>query len=140
MLMDNLTRFQLDGEVLLVMCMESEPEIYPGVTCHVYQFIGDLRQDLAIVEIEAEGKTPAQEVQEGERTVQLYVSGEGSLIVIREDGKKEVFEAKKDLAVEINVGDKMQWKAAKGKKLVFAEMCRPRYAEGRYKNLVEDLD
>lgn len=137
--MDRISSFTLDGVSLPVLFVEAEPNIYPGVTCHVYGFVGDKNKDLAIVEIEPGGKTPAQEVLEGDRTIELYVHGEGTLYVVRKNGVKEVHVATEGLIVEVQLGDKMQWKAVEGRNLIFAEVCQPPYSEGRYKNLEEDL-
>lgn len=68
----------------------------------------------------------------GERTIEIYISGKGKLIVTKIDGRKVVY---KMGSVTVNIGELMQWQADKDSELVAAEVCFPPYKDGRYENI-----
>jgi hypothetical protein len=106
-----------------------------GVECDVYKFVGDSGKDLGIIRIKAGNKTPLQKILAGERTVEGYVSGEGGLTVIGVDCQRKIYAGKNGLAVEVKIGELMQWQAAPGSDLEVYEICYPPYETGRFENL-----
>jgi hypothetical protein len=129
--------FTFEGKADLVD-YESTYDVVPGVRCDTYKFRGDEGRDLAIVRVEPGARTPVQEVLiEGGRTVEGWMSGRGRLMVIRENGHIEEYVAGSagSQQVEVGRGDKMQWIADRGEKLVFSEVCWPPYEPGRFADL-----
>lgn len=111
-----------------------------GVECDVYSFDGDSSKDLAVVSVREGAKTPLQRVLSGVTTTEGFLSGKGTLTVELLDGTVETFkfdEQNQGEAVQIEVGQIMQWTADPGSDLVFYEVCEPPYEDGRYENLPE---
>lgn len=109
-------------------------KVAEGVECDVYEFVGDKSKDLGIIRVKAGHRTPLQKVLKGERTVEGYISGKGSL-TIASGGAKKVYVAEKGLEVEVKIGETMQWQAAPDSDLEVYEICFPPYEAGRFVNL-----
>jgi hypothetical protein len=110
-----------------------------GVTCHVYKFLNDDSRDLAIVEVQAGCKTPLQRVIGGDETIEGYFSGKGTLAVRSASGHQRIYEFHEPSEkVFVRCGDLMQWQAAEDQPLVFFEVCKPPYQDGRFENLSPD--
>lgn len=110
-----------------------------GVECDVYSFVDDSTKDLGVIRINKGFGTPLQRVLIGDRTIEGYISGKGRLIIHRLNGKFEIHKVgntpTKPPAIDIEIGDLMQWKASKHKPLVAYEICYPPYQDGRYENI-----
>ena len=107
-----------------------------GVVCDVYEFAGDRSKDLGMVTVQRGYKTPLQLVVGGDKTLEIFQSGQGVLTVIDQNNNtREYHFPSEQTEVEVKIGETMQWEALDD--LAFAEMCYPPYKEGRYKNLSE---
>lgn len=137
---DKLTQFTLDGSTVPVKFLETI-KVKNGVLCDVYCFVNDDSRDLAIVTVLSGYKTPLQRILLGEKTVEGYHLGAGTLTVTDENGKEQqyAFKAGDKGDVEVFVGQTMQWYANTRSDLVFYEVCRPPYKDGRFENIA-DLD
>lgn len=112
-----------------------------GVECDVYTFIGDDSEDLAIVRVSKGFKTPLQKILQGDKTIEGYLDGKGTLTVQHEDdtSKSYTFDATSTKnEVEVKVGQIMQWTASSDTGLTFYEICKPPYNDGRFENLAEE--
>jgi hypothetical protein len=115
----------------------------PGVSCDVYEYIGDSTKDLGIICIEPGANTPLQKVLSGDRTIEGYISGKGRIVVHRHlDNNVFVEEihhvsetSKRPYYVDIRVGDMIQLFADKDSELLIYEVCFPPYQDGRYQNI-----
>jgi hypothetical protein len=143
---DHLTTFEFKGMILPVEFVETL-EVTKGVRCHVYNFVGDDSKDLGIIEIEPGCKTPLQlvnDVEEGQKTIEGFVSGEGTLKIKRKSGANEIYivsnKIESPLSKDVEVGDNMQWTANADSKLIAYEICIPKYKDGRYTNLPEEVE
>ena len=85
-------------------------QVADGVGCDVYKFVGDDSKDLGIIRIKAGCKTPLQKVLKGERTVG-FISGRGRLAVTAPGGEQKIYDGENGLAVEVKIGELMQWQA-----------------------------
>lgn len=111
--------------------------VQQGVVCDVYQFKNDDTKDLGIIKIRARYQSPKQKVLKGDKTLQIFKEGKGSLEILRKNGVVEVYNYPGSVeSVEVNVGDIMQW-TAEGD-LVFYEVCYPPYTEGRFQDINTD--
>ncbi|SRR5258708_4929901 len=133
------TEFEFEGQRLSVSFVEPVAE-FPGVNSKVYSFIGDETKDLADIFIDAGAMTPRQRVVEGERTVEVYVSGIGRINVTRTTGEEESFEfggySTDRPFVTVLKGDIMQLQAAEDSIFIVSEVCcNPKYRPGRFENL-----
>jgi hypothetical protein len=134
---DPFTSFLFQSKNVPVSFIETS-QVVPGITCDVYEFVGDTEKDLGVVTIQPGFKTPLQQVLKGDKTIEGYISGSGTLSIKRIDGKQEVYqmnESKKSFSIEVMVGDTMQWQADKDSVLIIYEICFPPYMEGRFDNL-----
>jgi len=91
---------------------------------------------LGIVAVSKGSKTPLQKVLKGDKTIEGFLSGVGTLTITKRDGKIEKhnfsnFTPKKEVEVEID--QTMQWEADEN--LVFYEICHPPYQDGRFENI-----
>jgi hypothetical protein len=132
-----LKAFELDGKRLGVNYKESL-SVTTGVTCHTYEFEGDGNRDLAIVEVAPDCMTPLQRVLKGDKTIEGYVSGKGSLTISSPTGRKKIYVAEdpnSNFSVQVAVGELMQWESAPDSKLIFFEICYPPYEDGRFENI-----
>lgn len=113
-------------------------QIKDGVECDVYEFVDDASKDLAIVRVEAGCNTPLQRVLLGDSTTEGYLSGEGQLLVSDAEGHTTVYgyseAGQATNPVDVSIGQIMQWHAG-DEALVFYEICKPPYQEGRFENL-----
>jgi hypothetical protein len=78
--------------------------------------------------------TPLQKVLKGEKTVEIFQSGVGTLTITSPDGEQRAYSypgAKTEVVV--HVGELMRWSATEN--LMFAEVCYPPYQVGRFQNL-----
>ena len=111
-------------------------KVKEGVTCDVYKFTDDESRDLGIVSVQKGYKTPLQLVVDGDKTLEIFQSGCGTLTIIDQNGDTREYNfPSKQTEVEIKIGETVQWEASED--LVFAEICYPPYKEGRFKNLPE---
>lgn len=110
-------------------------QVKEGVVCDVYSFDGDDQKDLGIVRVKKGYKTPLQRVLEGDKTLEIFQTGQGVLRVTNTDRieTRHSFPSDNLAEVEIKVGDLVQWEATED--LVFAEVCYPPYKDGRFENL-----
>lgn len=112
-------------------------EILPDVYVDLYRFVGNSTCDLARVEVVRGAKTPLYLLVDGERTIERYQSGTGTLEVIENDGWRTVHHFPKDDGsrdVVIEIGETIQWHAT-GSDLVYDELCWPPYEAGRFENI-----
>lgn len=117
-------------------------QVKDGVECDTYSFDGDGTKDLAIVRVAKGSKTPLQKVLLGNKTIEGFVGGKGTLIIRQEDGTAQSYhfdeaDASQVKSVEVKVGQIMQWSADTN--LTFYEICNPPYQDGRFENLPEEL-
>jgi hypothetical protein len=131
-----LSEFLFYGQLWKIVNNESY-EVDSGVHCDNYQIIGDSEQDLAIIKVSPNARTPRQLVKYGEKTIEVFLEGSGKLFVENERGEvvEHHFSKGQDgNFVLISIGDKMQWIAGENG-LLFAEICKPPYREGRFINI-----
>lgn len=137
---EQLTSFSFQEQSLPIKFVE-EMIVKEGVVCQVYQFEGDNTKDLGIVTVESGIKTPLQKVLQGDRTIEGWISGKGTLTITGASEEKRVYEvggeSQAPFSVVVDVGQIMQWQAARGSVLKFYEICYPPYQDGRYENLAE---
>ena len=141
--MSKFTNFTLNGRSLAVRYIETQ-QVKAGVECDSYVFNEDVTKDLAIVRVQAGYATPLQRVVQGTDTIEEFLEGKATLTVWppEEDKLPQVFQfcSPKDIGREENVqvGQKMQWKADNKIGLIFYEICTPPYKDGRFENLADD--
>ncbi len=112
---------------------------YENIECDEYAFADTISEDVAVVEVAANAKTPNQRVLGGTKTVEQFIRGVGVLTVVSEDGVVQEYtfdDTTPDNArsVEVEIGQVMQWQAGESG-LIFAEICEPPYKDGRFENL-----
>ena len=133
-----LTKFKFNNKIQKISFIETL-SIAIGVECDVFIFENDSSKDLGIIRIEANSKTPLQKVLKGDKTIEGYISGKGILSVTKSNNivKKYIVDntKSKDFFINIEIGEKMQWKSAKDSPLVVFEICYPPYKDGRFKNI-----
>lgn len=115
-------------------------QVKDGVECDTYSFIGDDTQDLAIVRVTKGFKTPLQKILQGNKTIEGFLEGKGTLVVQLEDDTTNTYDLDATNAnkeVEVKVGQTMQWTAPNDTDLVFYEICDPPYQDGRFEDLPE---
>jgi hypothetical protein len=135
-----LNSFEFEGQKLKIFYIESVPVAgADGVICNVFKFESDDSRDLAIIEIAPGGKTPLQKVLSGDKTIEGFISGKGTLLLTGTDGVPRKFEVDehtdKPTLQEVKVGETMQWQADNDSNLLVYEICYPPYQDGRYQNL-----
>src|SRR5882757_2719846 len=89
------TTFVLDDTFVPVSFVETMT-VKEGVECDVYKFVSDDSKDLAIVKVSRGYKTPLQRILLGMKTIEGYVSGEGTLSVHSTDGAAKTYQFKPD--------------------------------------------
>jgi len=141
---NHLTNFEFEGKGLSVRYKKTTKfDDYPGVECDVYDFVGDNSMDLGIIRIDPGCKTPRQKVLKGDKTVEGFIGGNGMLVIEKENGRAKLFTVcdglKVPFSTEVNIGDIMQWRADIDSALTVYEICKPKYENGRYKNLPEHV-
>jgi len=105
-----------------------------GVFCDIYRFDNDNSKDLGVVRVKKGHKTPLQKVLTGDKTLEVFLEGQGFLRIVESHGNEITYSFPSETnPVEVNVGDTMQWEATE--ELVFAEICYPPYEEGRFNNI-----
>ncbi len=133
-----LKSFEVDGTSRPISFVRRTEEA-DGVVCDAYAFIDDNRKNLGIIQIEPGKKTPLQKVLSGDRTIEGYISGKGTLTITKQNGQTITFDfdGKTELvkSIPISVGETMQWEANKRSKLKVFELCYPPYEEGRFENI-----
>lgn len=133
-----INSFDFEGKTLPITLV-NKIQITEGVECDAYAFAGDdTEKDLGIIRIQPGAKTPKQKVLAGEKTIEGYVSGKGTLTIKR--GVSEAIywvggKENKPFSVQVNMGDIMQWEAAPDSQLVAYEICFPPYKDGRFENI-----
>jgi len=110
-------------------------KVKEGVECDVYSFTNDKNKDLGVIRISPGTKTPLQKILKGSKTVEGFISGKGKLVITKDDGHQEAFEAIPGFEIIVNIGETMQWVAETDSSLVAYEICYPPYEDGRYQNL-----
>jgi hypothetical protein len=138
---EKISSFKFEGQMQQLNFVETT-KVKEGVECGVYAFVGDDSKDLGIVKIQPDAWTPPQEVLQGDRTIEGYISGKGKLVLVHKGGNREEYivgeSPTEKLSVDIKIGDIMQWQADKDSNLVVSEICLPPYADGRYRNLPDE--
>ena len=131
-----LGQITIDGETEDIEFVESST-VTTGVEAHVYAFANDISKDLAVVEVKAGHNTPLQKILSGDETIEGYTSGAGSLVVTHADRTTKTYNFPSDdnKQVALGVGDVMQWFADSEQGLVFYEVCKPPYEDGRFEDL-----
>lgn len=134
-----LTEAFISTEYVKVQYIETQ-SVKLGVECDVYS-IGedDKTMDLAIVRVQPGHSTPLQLVKSGIRTTEIFTAGSGKLTVTDSEGVSTEHSFTTDsepLAIDILVGETMQWTANPEDTLVFYEVCEPPYQDGRFEDLV----
>lgn len=139
---ERLKQFKVEGQELSIIFIEMI-DVKEGVKCEVYQFSDDDLKDLGVIYIEPGFKTPLQKVLDGQKTIEGFYTGKGTLTITKKNGEKEVFnvddESGKEFSKEVEIGEIMQWQAASDSNLVVYEVCYPPYQDGRYENLDEQI-
>lgn len=80
-----------------------------GVFCWAYKNPNDSEKDLGVVLVLAGYKTPKQLVKGGNRTLEVYLAGEGKLMIEREGAILEIpCYSRKTLEFDLKIGDIMQ--------------------------------
>ena len=133
-----LSSFTIEGQPLNVVFIESV-DVATGVRCDVYKFQGDSKKDVGKIYIETGCHTPLQRVLNGDSTIEEFVSGRGTLTIIKPNGEKVDYNVEQGCRFfqEVKVGEVMQWQAALDSELVVYEICTPPYHNGRFENLPE---
>lgn len=109
-----------------------------GVFCDIYSFNQDNSKDLGIVTVSKGFKTPLQRILQGNKTIECFISGAGTLTITKNDGhveKHEFDNQSKAREIVVEIGETMQWEAGKNNDLIFYEICYPPYQDGRFKNI-----
>ncbi len=109
-------------------------KVKEGVVCDVYTFQNDTSKDLGIVNVKAGKQTPLQKVLSGDKTIEIFEKGKGTLRITDEEDK--MIEYKYPGGPEevvVGIGELMQWEAESD--LTFAEICYPPYEDGRFENI-----
>lgn len=131
--MSKLTTFELNGTSKNINFIETQ-QVKDGVSCDVYEFVDDNSCDLGIITVRAGMATPKQKVLSGEKTIEGFISGEGSLEISRADGNQYKYHFPGRLVeTELHIGDTMQWRAKED--LTCYEVCYPAYQDGRFHNI-----
>lgn len=134
--------FEWKNKSQSVNFIETE-QVTKGVEYNVYSFIDGLTKDLGIIRIQPGFRTPLQKVLLGEKTIEGYVSGKGTLLIIRANSEEEIHEVSNQpeskFETIVNIGNLMQWQAATDSHLTAYEICFPPYKDGRYEE-VEQFD
>lgn len=133
-----LTLFTLDGKPAPVRFVETQT-VKAGVECDVYVFTDDSSKDLAIVRVSKGYKTPLQRVLLGDKTIEGFYDGVGTLTIRSVNGQSDEYEfgSSDNKEVLVEVGQIMQWYADGDDNLTFYEICEPPYVDGRFENLKE---
>jgi len=131
--MGKLTTLARNNESLNVNFLGSQ-QVKDGIICDVYKFTDDDSCDLGVVSVSAGSVTPRQKILTGDRTIEGFMKGQGTLKVTHPDGGKTEHHFPGNVnEVELHVGDIMQWEA--NTDLTFYEICFPKYKDGRFQNL-----
>ena len=88
-----LSSFVVDGQTLSVRFVETQT-VKEGVKCDIYSFVGDKSMDLAVVTVLPNHKTPMQRVLSGNKTIEGFISGEGTLSILGRDRKLKTYNFK----------------------------------------------
>lgn len=138
MIDEKLTKFNFGGKDVPVNFVEPV-EVKKGVRCDVYRLPEDETRDLGVIYIEPGCKTRLQKVLGGEKTIEGFYIGRGTLKIIKENGEIEIYTVDDKLGEfnrEVKIGEVMRWEADPDSTLIAYEVCYPPYQPGRY----EDLD
>jgi hypothetical protein len=91
---------------------------------------------LGVVKVTKGSKTPLQKVLLGDKTLEIFKDGSGTLTVMSAKGAERVYHFPTEITeVQVNVGETMQWQATDN--LTFYEICYPPYQDGRFANIEE---
>ena len=128
------------SEALRISFVETQT-VKEGVIADLYTFDNNTTKDLAIVHVAKGFKTPLQRILKGTKTIEGYVSGNGTLIITAQDGSKKTYaftentDTNPDIETKVHIGELMQWSADTD--LTFYEICEPPYEDGRFEDLEE---
>lgn len=128
---------ELQGNKRIIEFIETL-QVKEGVECDIYKFKDDASSDIAVVRVSKGYKTPLQRILQGDETIEIYASGDGSLSVWGLDSDLRHYSFSSGdapLEISVNVGEQMQWAASNDNDLTFYELCTPPYEEGRFENL-----
>jgi hypothetical protein len=131
-----LSEFQFNDQIWKLV-RNGSYEVISGVYCDNYEIVGDSEQDLAAIHVHPNAKTPRQLIKCGESTIEVFMSGNGSLIVEDVSGiinEHHFTESQSGNYVQVAIGEKMQWIAG-NEGLHFVEICKPPYKDGRFENI-----
>jgi len=134
-----LSEFQFNEQIWKVLKNDSY-EVISGVHCDNYEIVGDSTQDLAMIHVYPNAKTPRQLIKSGESTVEVFMYGNGKLIVEDVCGvvhEHYFTECQSGESVLVTVGEKMQWIAGDDG-LHFVEICKPPYKDGRFETIADN--
>lgn len=133
--MNKINAFKIDNIDCPVKYIETQ-QVSDGVICDVYKFIDDNSKDLAIVHVAKGCNSPLQRILKGNKTIEGYISGNGTLAITSNDKSESIIFPNQDQITEIilGVGDIMQWHAIEN--LVFYEICEPPYEFNRFEVIV----
>jgi hypothetical protein len=132
---EKLTQFNVGDHSQAVQFVETQT-VKEGVECDIYTFDGDSTRDLAIVRVLKGFKTPLQRILLGDKTIEGFMSGNGTLTVREADDTEQTFTPKTPGdEVVVGVGQIMQWHANGDSDLTFYEICEPPYEDGRFENI-----
>jgi len=106
-----------------------------GVICDVYSY-NDNKKDLGIITVSPNSCTPLQKVLKGDKTIEGYISGVGTLTITKANGEIDQHTPHSEgEEFIVNIGETMQW-CTGDEELHFYEICYPPYEDGRYENLI----
>ena len=131
-----LKSFKLDGQSFNVLYVRTD-QVTAEVECDIYALVGDDGRDLGVVRVRAGHRTPLQRVVGGEKTIERYIAGTGTLTVVGVDQRvtEHRFPSDQPQDVIVAIGETMQWTADKNSDLTFYEICEPPYQDGRFIDL-----
>lgn len=128
--MERLTNFKNEA----ITFIETQ-QVKEGVEADIYTFDNDSSKDLAMVRVMAGKITPLQRILKGEKTIEGFLEGTGTLTITDSMGKQSVhrFPEQVETEVTLTINNTMQWHADSD--LTFYEICWPPYEDGRFQNL-----
>ena len=121
-----------------VTYIESQ-NVKEGVSCNIYSFVNDSSKDLGIITVSKGFSTPKQKVLKGDKTLEIFMHGNGKLVITNALCVDTVYSFPNDekiQQVEVVIGETMQWQAGIDSGLLFAEVCWPPFTPDRFENIL----